>query len=187
MLSNLNYNCDFIGKYDDIKTREGLTRYFIDNLPRDKKIVVLCVGSDRSTGDSLGPLVGSFISGDSIILKSNVEIWGTLENPLQAKNINKIIRKLEKEKDDICTLVVDASLDSYENVGNIRVSKGPVQPKSWVRKNILQVGDFYINMVVNISGFKELQVLQSTKLSIVLKGADVIADSIVEAISVIKK
>lgn len=187
VLKQLDKNVDFIGKYDDTNTKEKLKSYLINNLPLNKKIVVLCVGSDRSTGDSLGPLVGSFLTGDCYISHENIEIWGTLENPLHAKNINKITKKIKNDNtDDVCVIVIDACLDTYDSVGSIRVSQGPTQPNSWIKKNISKVGDFYINMVVNVRGYREFQVLQSTKLSVVLKGADLIADAITEALSNLK-
>lgn len=187
VLKQLDKNINFVGKYNDMKTKEKLKSYLISNLPLNKKIIILCVGSDRSTGDSLGPLVGSFLIGESYTSRNDIEIWGTLEKPLHAKNINKVIKKIKQDNsDDVCTIVVDACLDTYDSVGNIRVSKSPSQPHSWIKKNISKVGDFYINMVVNVGGFREFQVLQSTKLSVVLKGADLIADAITEALSNLK-
>lgn len=185
-INNSTNNLSFVGKYNDINTKDRLIRYLVENLPIDKKIVILCVGSDRSTGDSLGPLVGSFLSNDRYFLNKDIEILGTLDKPLHAKNINKVIKKIKQNDKNICTIVVDACLDSYEDVGNIRVINGSIYPNSWSKKNILKIGDFYVNMVVNVGGFKEFKVLQSTKLSFVIKGADLIADSISEALHFLK-
>ena len=53
-----------------------------------KSVVFLCIGTDRSTGDSLGPLIGYKISG---LRNRNVHVYGTLENPVHARNIDEVM------------------------------------------------------------------------------------------------
>ena len=56
-------------------------------------MVLLCIGTDRSTGDSLGPLIGYKLSRR----KSNfVTIYGTLDNPVHAVNLNDTISLIQK-------------------------------------------------------------------------------------------
>ena len=45
---------------------------------------VLCVGSDRATGDSLGPLVGSML-----VERLSGMVFCTFEQPVHAANLNK--------------------------------------------------------------------------------------------------
>lgn len=47
-------------------------------------IAVMCIGSDRSTGDSLGPLIGYKLSKFAF---NNVFIYGSLNNPINAVNL----------------------------------------------------------------------------------------------------
>ena len=54
-------------------------------LYRYRKMIILCIGSPRATFDSFGPLVGSKLT--EIINNPNIKIYGTMENPLNAKNI----------------------------------------------------------------------------------------------------
>ena len=42
-----------------------------------KDIIILCIGTDRSTGDCLGPLVGHKLK---LIQYKNVYVYGTLED-----------------------------------------------------------------------------------------------------------
>lgn len=56
------------------------------------ELVILCIGSDRITGDSLGPLVGHSLS--KMPLKSTY-IYGTLAQPVHALNLNKTISMLK--------------------------------------------------------------------------------------------
>ena len=56
-----------------------------------RSVVFVCIGTDRSTGDSLGPLIGHKIAN----LKYNhVYVFGNLENPVHAKNLDAIMRRL---------------------------------------------------------------------------------------------
>ena len=57
------------------------------------ELVILCIGSDRITGDSLGPLVGHSLS--KTPLKST-HIYGTLTQPVHALNLNKTISTFKK-------------------------------------------------------------------------------------------
>ena len=53
-------------------------------LHQNRPIIFVCIGTDRSTGDSLGPLVGYKLK---YLSKNNIYIYGTLENPIHAKNM----------------------------------------------------------------------------------------------------
>ena len=46
-----------------------------------RQMVFLCIGTDRSTGDSLGPLIGSRLEAEGI---GDVVVIGTLEHPVHA-------------------------------------------------------------------------------------------------------
>mgnify|MGYP000231911284 FL=1 len=47
-------------------------------------VVFLCIGTDRSTGDSLGPLIGYQLKEKRL---ERVAILGTLERPVHAMNL----------------------------------------------------------------------------------------------------
>lgn len=47
------------------KLTSQLTKFLRDKfLPTGKRLAIVCVGTDRSTGDSLGPLTGTLLSRD---------------------------------------------------------------------------------------------------------------------------
>ena len=60
-----------------------------------QEIVILCIGSDRSTGDSLGPIIGhqfrNFIS-------PGIYLLGDLNQPVHADKICNMETELEKKK-----------------------------------------------------------------------------------------
>ena len=54
-------------------------------------IVFLCIGTDRSTGDSLGPLIGYKLNQMKI---SKATVFGTLERPVHAMNLENYMAVL---------------------------------------------------------------------------------------------
>ena len=57
-----------------------------------ESVHVVCVGTDRSTGDALGPLVGSALKSRQAegLIPPTVTIHGTIHEPVHALNLEKI-------------------------------------------------------------------------------------------------
>lgn len=140
-----------------------------------RSIVFVCIGTDRSTGDSLGPLVGYKINN---IRYRNIHIYGSLESPVHAKNIDDIMRQITILHNKPFIVAVDACLGKMDHVGYINIGEGSIKPGSGVNKELAPVGDMFITGIVNFGGFMDFLVLQNTRLSIVMKMADVIATGI---------
>lgn len=134
--------------------------------------VVLCIGSDRSTGDSLGPLVGNYLSR---LILPRTEVWGTLAEPVHALNLDQCIKRLENSDKRTVVIAVDASLGKPGTVGIIEVGQGPLHPGAGVNKKLPPVGHIYLSGIVNLGGFMEQMVLQSTRLFHVMELAGVIS------------
>ena len=133
------------------------------------ELVILCIGSDRITGDSLGPLVGHSLS--KTPLKSTY-IYGTLAQPVHALNLNKTIGMLKKQHPHSLIIAVDASLGSKNHIGFLTISAGALEPGLGVHKSLPSVGDISITGIVNISGAFDHFLLQSTRLATVVQMAD---------------
>ena len=112
---------------------------------------IICIGTDRSTGDCLGPLVGSKLSSLGS-LPPGVRLFGTLDEPVHAANLDDYIRLLEAEKGRSFVLAVDACLGKAENIGCISIKDGPLKPGTGVNKNLTQVGSAHLVGVVNVGG-----------------------------------
>lgn len=139
-----------------------------------KDIVFICIGTDRATGDCLGPLIGYKLFDMNY---SNVHILGTLDNPVHAKNLDEHLLAL-KSYNSPFIIAIDASLGKFERIGFINIKEGPLSPGSGVNKSLPQVGDMHITGIVNMSGFMEIMVLQNTRLSLVMNMANVISKGI---------
>ena len=140
-----------------------------------KSIVFVCIGTDRSTGDSLGPLVGHKINGLSY---GNVHIYGTLDSPVHAKNISGVMKTIASKHNHPFIIAIDACLGKMEHVGYITIGEGSIKPGSGVNKDLEPVGNMYITGIVNFGGFMDFLVLQNTRLSVVMKMADLVSRGI---------
>ncbi len=137
--------------------------------------VIVCIGTDRSTGDSLGPLVGYKLKA---LMKKPYPLHGTLDEPVHAKNLNQCMASIRRQYVNPCIVAVDACLGRQERVGCISLGAGPVCPGAGVNKDLPRVGHLHIAGIVNLSGFMEYVVLQNTRLMTVMHMADIISRGI---------
>lgn len=138
-------------------------------------IILLCIGTDRSTGDCLGPLTGHKLN---LIKYENVWVYGTLEKPVHAKNLEETMDEIERKYKKPFIIAIDACLGKHERIGCISMGEGPLSPGAGVNKTLPLVGDLHIMGIVNMSGFMEYLILQNTRLNLVMKMADLISNGI---------
>lgn len=143
-----------------------------------RPIVIVCIGTDRSTGDALGPIVGSKMD---LIASSLYDVYGTLEKPVHAVNLEEQLKEILFQYVNPFIIAVDASLGKASNIGMITFGRGPVMPGAGVKKQLPPVGNAHLTGIVNVSGFMEYFVLQNTRLNLVMKMADTISESIFSA------
>lgn len=137
-----------------------------------KSIVFVCIGTDRSTGDSLGPLIGYKVN---TLRYKNIYVFGNLESPVHAKNLDEVMKKIYLEYKKPYIIAIDACLGRMDHVGYVTVGEGSLKPGSGVNKDLTPVGDMHITGIVNFGGFMDFLVLQNTRLNVVMKMADLIS------------
>ncbi|GGG26840.1 spore protease YyaC [Paenibacillus abyssi] len=152
----------------------------IESLRTDQRIVVVCIGTDRSTGDALGPLVGTTLSKYRSPL---FDLYGTLENPVHAINLEETMHQLNRQYNNPFIIGIDACLGQVASVGCIQVGSGPVRPGAGVNKDLPPVGNIHVTGIVNVGGFMEYFVLQNTRLHLVMRMSDIISFSLFHAIT----
>jgi len=157
------------------KIRDYLYKELKQLVKEERTIIFLCIGTDRSTGDSLGPLIGYKLR---YLKKKNFYIYGTLSNPIHAKNLVLILNRINENFSEPFIIAIDSSLGRFENIGNIFISKKPLCPGLALSKDLPSVGDMSITGIVNISGAFEFMVLQNTRLATVMSLADSISNGI---------
>lgn len=143
------------------------------NKHRLDQIVFLCIGTDRSTGDALGPLVGS-----ALAEKGCPHVVGTLESPCDSNNLKLRLQNVPADK---VLIAIDACLGHPLNVGQYLIAEGSIQPAESVGTELPAVGDYSIAAIVNENGVKPYWTLQTTSLYFVMRMAREIVESITSA------
>lgn len=138
-------------------------------------VVILCIGTDRSTGDSLGPLIGYKLKEKRV---SRAEILGTLDRPVHAMNLDEYMEVLKEDYPNHVIVAVDASVGNLEHIGYVTLGKGALKPGLGVSKELRAVGDIFITGIVGGCGSYDPLMLQSIRLSVVMRLADCISESI---------
>jgi putative sporulation protein YyaC len=112
-------------------------------------IHVVCIGSDRATGDSLGPLVGTFLT-ENKVCKDYIRVQGTLGDTVNATNIYRVTDEIDTYNSLV--IAIDASFGSFNSsVGDIIVCDTPLYPGAAVGKDLPPVGDISIIGIVSIN------------------------------------
>jgi len=136
---------------------------------QNRPIILLCIGTDRSTGDSLGPLTGTKIKEKRL---PGLAIFGTLDEPVHAENLQTTIEKINSTYHHPYIIAVDACLGRFDSIGYITLSEGPLKPGTAVKKDLPEVGEIHFTGTVNINGFAQYMVLQNTRLNTVWQMSD---------------
>ena len=140
-------------------------------------LVFLCIGTDRVTGDCLGPYVGHRLSSFCF---PGIYVYGTLVQPVHALNLCDTRKEILSRHPDSLIIAVDASLGQKKHLGYVTIGNGALYPGAGVQKDLPPVGDIHITGIVNTAGIMEQLTLQTTRLSTVVTLADVIACGILK-------
>lgn len=157
---------------------ETLRRHLAVPLAEGRQILIVCIGTDRSTGDSFGPFTGS-------LLKSTTAypyIYGTLTHPIHSKNFLAETMPLYDAFADPYIIAVDASLGGSELIGSIRVKRGCIRPAAAFKRELPPIGDLAVTGIVGASGCYDYQTLQSTRLGLVAHMASQLAGALSAAL-----
>ena len=135
-----------------------------------RQLVVLCIGTDRVTGDSLGPIIGYKLAQ---YIPDHVQVYGTLEEPVHAKNLESTLGRIKRRYANPFIIAIDASLGRMESIGCLTVGAGSIKPGQGVDKILPEVGDMFITGIVNYNGMFGNVAIQNTRLNVVMKMADI--------------
>ena len=144
-----------------------------------KKPIFICIGSDLVLGDSLGPLVGTFLKNKKI----GAYIYGTLNFPITAKEVEYARTYLKQMHPNSITIAIDAAIGESDDVGLIKVLNRGLKPGLGVDKNLGTVGDLSIIGVVASKSNKNNNLFNLTRLNLVYKMAEKIASGIEQYLS----
>jgi putative sporulation protein YyaC len=146
---------DILKEYIDVHKRgaaydlsRAVNKHIL-SIPFEKTIIVLCIGTDRSTGDSLGPLVGYRLGRYKL---PYVRVVGNLEYPVHAANLDQTLERLKTEIPFHYIIAIDACLGMPGHIGRITVGDGPIRPGAGLKKELPETGDMHVTGIVNHGG-----------------------------------
>lgn len=83
----------------------------------------VCIGTNRIISDSFGPRVGKKLK--QVFYKNeNINVYGTMENPIHLKNIEYFLKKIENKNQII---LIDSAIGRKEDIGNTYVNRGGME------------------------------------------------------------
>ncbi|UWG97252.1 spore protease YyaC [Dehalobacter sp. DCM] len=172
--------------YSDKKGLDLLENKLLEYLQStfSRPIVLICIGTDRSTGDSLGPLTGTKLNQIGI---PGLTVLGTLSDPVHAENLDNTLKAVYLAFKNPFVIALDACLGPSNAIGCISLSDGPLKPGTAVKKELPAVGDIHLTGIVNINGFMQYMVLQNTRLNIVWQMSEVLCNLFSETYNHYKK
>lgn len=138
--------------------------------------VILCVGSDLSVGDSLGPVTGTKLK--EKLSGLNCYVYGTLEKPITAFEVKYMNEFLRQTHPDNPIIALDAAVGASGDIGLIRVDKKSLRPGSGANKRLSRVGDVSIMGIIAEKSVFNYALFSATRLNVIYKMAEIISEGI---------
>ncbi|SHK47127.1 spore protease YyaC [Tepidibacter formicigenes] len=139
--------------------------------------VIICIGTDRCIGDSLGPLVGTMLKNSDY----KYPVYGTLDKPIHALNIYESLDCVRKKHPNATFIAIDACLGEKNNIGNIQIRKGPIHPGKGVGKTLPKIGNYSVVAIVDKIDEDSKFSFSNIRLNFVVEMSEIIATSIMLA------
>nr|WP_312027365.1 spore protease YyaC [Paenibacillus typhae] len=132
-----------------------------------ERITFLCIGTDRSTGDCLGPLTGS-----GLLKYGFPHVTGTLPSPCDADNL---VARIAAIPEGQLIIAIDACLGPPAALGFYFAASEPLRPAQSVGLHLPEVGNYSLAAIVGVNGPFPYRTLQTTPLYRVMQMAEQIA------------
>lgn len=138
--------------------------------------VIICVGSDLSVGDSLGPVTGTKLK--EKLKGLNVYVYGTLSKPITAHEIKYTEEFIRTTHPESPVIAIDAAVGVAGDIGLIKIARRSLKPGSGANKKLAKIGDVSIMGIVAEKSLFNYSLFSSTRLNIVYKMAEIIAEGV---------
>ncbi|WP_297520966.1 spore protease YyaC [uncultured Clostridium sp.] len=159
--------------------KDSLSYYKLAHFLKDyiNDSIIICIGTDKCIGDCLGPLIGSSL------LEKNfpLPIYGTLEHPIHALNIDIELERIYKLHPYSTIIAIDACLGDIKAIGEIHLKTDSLKPGKGVGKLLPSVGDLSIIGIIDSSSKKDLFSSRAIRLNLVMDISKVIVNALLSA------
>ncbi len=138
--------------------------------------VILCIGSDLSVGDSLGPVTGTKLK--EKLAGLNCYVYGSLSKPITAHEVKYMNEFLQATHPQSPIIAIDAAVGIAGDIGLIKLAKRGIKPGSGANKKLSKVGDISIMGIVAERSVFNYSLFSATRLNIVYKMAEIVAEGV---------
>lgn len=139
-------------KLDQINIK-AMVDFIMDEFKKSNKeeIIIVNIGTDKCTGDSFAPFLGSYLEEKDYPIK----FYGTLEEPIHALNIYREIDNIKDLHKNAFVVALDSAMSAIGDVGNIVIRNKPIEAGAGFDKDLPSVGDISImyNTIDSECGF----------------------------------
>ena len=147
----------------------------------DNATVILCIGSDLSVGDSLGPVTGTKLK--EKLSNLNCYVYGTLSKPITAHEIKYMNEFLRCTHPASPVIAVDAAVGLAGDIGLIKVARRGIKPGSGANKKLSKVGDVSVMGIIAERSVFNYSLFSSTRLNVVYTMSEIISDGIADFVT----
>lgn len=153
-------------------------------------IIVLCIGTNKVIGDSIGPMVGEYLNKllESREEKKNIVIYGNMNKTLNLKNLKQILETEITKYENPFIITIDAALGRTELIEQIFVGKGNIQIGSCLGNGICCYSNLYLKGIVGKEGEsnkENINALSKVEKSVVYNLAERITHEVYKIIQTI--
>ncbi len=174
-----NYTFNVFNKYSKTGIFQALTEFN----PDENTPIIVCIGSDLVLGDSLGPLVGTFLRQKNV----GAYVYGTLNQPITAKEVEYATKYLKILHPNSMVIAIDAAVGQTDDVGLIKIADRGIKPGLGVNKNLGVIGDVGIIGVVASKSIKNYNLFNLTRLNLIYRMADSISCAVADYVAYYEK
>ncbi len=169
----MNNKCYTFSSFNDMSA-SGIYQALIDCNPQNKRPIFICIGSDLVLGDSLGPLVGTFLKNKNV----QSYVYGTLNFPITAKEVEYARTYLKQMHPGSIAIAIDAAIGECDDIGLVKIINKGLKPGLGVEKNLGTIGDLSIIGIVAEKSLKNYNLFNLTRLNLIYKMAERISEGI---------
>ena len=141
-----------------------------------KPPVILCIGSDLSVGDSLGPVTGTKLK--QMLAGLNCYVYGTLAKPITAHEVKYMNDFFFLIHPDSPIIAIDAAVGLAGDIGLIKISDKALKPGSGANKKLAKVGDVSVMGIIAEQSVFNYSLFSATRLNVIYRMSEIIAEGI---------
>ena len=157
---------------------------YLDINNKFSNVVILCVGTNKLIGDSIGPMVGQKLE---YLLKNNenISVYGNMQETLNFKNADKVINTVCNKYQNPFIITIDAALGDKEMIEKIVVGVGKMQIGNSLGRSICY--NSHVNIKGVVGGYKSnpiknIETLMNVKEEIIDRMSDKITYGIYKSL-----